>query len=56
MEKYLRPIQAFVRENLSLPNRILLFKMSSPGISILKFGGRFRTESCFGVAMIEMKE
>jgi hypothetical protein len=30
--------------------------MSSPGISILKFGGRFRTESCFGVAMIEMKE
>jgi hypothetical protein len=21
--------------------------MSSPGISILKFGGRFRTESCF---------
>jgi hypothetical protein len=30
--------------------------MSSPGISILKFGGRFQTESCFGVAMIEMKE
>jgi len=30
--------------------------MSSPGISILTFGRRFRTESCFGVAMVEMKE